>query len=491
FRPTVGQPRFGTLTIGGVDVQFPEILRSCIYDLGPITPCEEQLSDTWQLLRAPELVTVIEQVINTAIRAGRKQYWGSRFKLYVTGYNTFFNAGTEICSNKTFSIWGQPSKNALLLTKELRHEFNRMTAALNIVIQQAVARQAPYGALYVDWQSPDALATHRFCEPTVVEPDKHRGDTWFFHISHICDTPSKWDNAHWDPLPVLSNDSDVHVAMLLEIGRIFHHTYEAHTHIRDVIEGMLDLDAVQIFAAPPVIATNVTLQKPTKTNVARPTWMLSRYVSDTIAPSPTPTSASAGTSSSAPAPVATSTSPSAIAPLPKPQPAPSASNNVPPASICIGYRFWFTHFEILGSFAGPAIGQDDQGGVSGLGLLEQLSGCGPVTQWHFDSRYNASDYAWQATGRLPVTFRTGCVRRAIHSAGGPEVPLSVPASLSTLIATFTPPAHIDQSREVQCYTYYHGFCSSFAIAGVSWDNTVFRDGEGLKQAVKTCGTLTK
>nr|OQO32259.1 hypothetical protein B0A51_00507 [Rachicladosporium sp. CCFEE 5018] len=392
FRPTVGQPRFGTLTIGGVDVQFPEILRSCIYDLGPIKPCEEQLSDTWQLLRAPEMVTVIEQVINTAIRAGRKQYWGSRFKLYVTGYNTFFNADTEICSNRTFSVWGQPSKNALLLTKELRHEFNRMTAALNIVIQQAVARQAPYGAFYVDWQNRDALAKHRFCEPTVVEPDKNRGDTWFFHLSHICNTPTKWcdalcsalehyvksckqlqikyqtdpmsmargrNNALWDPLSVLSNDSDVPVVMLSEIGRIFHPTYEAHTHIRDVIEGMLDLDAVQIFTAPPIIATNVTLPKPTKTNVVRPTWMLSRYLSDTIASSPTPTSAAAGTSPSAPAPVATSASPSAIAPLPKPQPASSASNIVPPASMCVGYKCWFTHFEILGSFAGAAIGQDD------------------------------------------------------------------------------------------------------------------------------------
>ncbi|KAK6434335.1 hypothetical protein LTR95_009478 [Oleoguttula sp. CCFEE 5521] len=164
-----------------------------------------------------------------------------------------------------------------------------MTAALNKVIRQAVARQAPYGAFHVDWQNPDALAKHRFCEPTVVEPDKNRGDTWFFHLSHICDTPSKWcdalcwaldhcvksckqlqikyqtdpisiargrNNALWDPLSVLSNDSDVHVAMLSEVGRIFHPTYEAHTHIRDVIEGMLDLDAVQISAAPPVIATN-------------------------------------------------------------------------------------------------------------------------------------------------------------------------------------------------------------------------------------------
>ncbi|OQO06783.1 hypothetical protein B0A48_08571 [Cryoendolithus antarcticus] len=229
------------------------------------------------------------------------------------------------------------------------------------------------------------------------------------------------NNALWDPLSVLSNDSDVHVVMLSEIGRIFHPTYEAHTHIRDVIEGMLDLDAVQIFTAPPIIATNVTLPKPTKTNVVRPTWILLRYSSDTIASSPTPTSASAGMSPSAPAPVATSASPSAIAPLLIPQPALSASNIMPPASMCVGYKFWFTHFEILGSFAGAAIGQDDQDGVSGLGLLEQLRRCGPVTQWHFHSRYNASDYAWQATGRLFVTFRAGCIRRAIHSAGGPEV----------------------------------------------------------------------
>lgn len=59
-------------------------------------------------------------------------------------------------------------------------------------------------------------------------------------------------------------------------------------------------------------------------------------------------------------------------------------------------------------------------GESEGGLLKQLQGCGIVTFWSFvySGGVIENGLEWRATGYLPSTIKSGCVERAIASAGG-------------------------------------------------------------------------
>ena len=55
----------------------------------------------------------------------------------------------------------------------------------------------------------------------------------------------------------------------------------------------------------------------------------------------------------------------------------------------------------------------------GAALLTQLKGCGAVTGWTFTyGSTAAAGTEWTASGNLPITIKSGCVGRAVKSAGG-------------------------------------------------------------------------
>ena len=81
----------------------------------------------------------------------------------------------------------------------------------------------------------------------------------------------------------------------------------------------------------------------------------------------------------------------------------------------VSYKFLFDEFEVRGkNFPDAKLGKD------GAGLLQQIKGCGDVTDWGFELTPNDVKYQWYAYGHLPIGTKD-CVGHAVEAAGGTTV----------------------------------------------------------------------
>ncbi|RAL13202.1 SGNH/GDSL hydrolase family protein [Aspergillus homomorphus CBS 101889] len=199
-------PNLGTLTMGGNDVGFSDIIRNCItWELPTGYPawfqaqCEvvkdkarSILSDTSSLGMRNKLKEAYLGILNASLN--------DDFMLYVTGYVGFFNYDTTIGDLTTFDFWWSSYNPSLphdvlsSLTTALRKELDDLVDQMNQVIQQAIkVANSAYGftrVTYVDMQP--SFDTHRFCEEGVYEPSPNRGETFFF-LSGWDDYPHEHD----------------------------------------------------------------------------------------------------------------------------------------------------------------------------------------------------------------------------------------------------------------------------------------------------------
>jgi hypothetical protein len=190
MKPKAGQAGWGTLSIGGNDVGFANIVANCIMFDRP--SCDADMNYTETLIADPRLLgqftTTYLQVLGTARRHD--------FRLIVPSYAEFFNAETEICENK-YIFYGR------YLTQAFRSRINKMVADLNILIQIAVSivqLQLVFGGsgkgiYFEDWNS--LFEGHRFCE----EPPKGWVDAWFFTISGDDILPNNTITSSWNNPP--------------------------------------------------------------------------------------------------------------------------------------------------------------------------------------------------------------------------------------------------------------------------------------------------
>lgn len=180
-RPQFGNPAFATLTIGGDDIDFVNLVRNCIYDILPWQSCDDQLKDSWAKIKDPALVNSIYNVIQQTLQQGRNGTAGDDFQLFVTGYAEFFNAESPQCSNITWSVLPWPFGNQQKLTTGLRETLNSMSKELNKAISAAVFKSSSPNVKYIDWeQGSGALNGHRYCEPGVTEPGHSNPNLWFW-----------------------------------------------------------------------------------------------------------------------------------------------------------------------------------------------------------------------------------------------------------------------------------------------------------------------
>ena len=181
---------FGTLSIGGDDLDFAVILDACVLRYqGTSSPnCEEWIEKAKANLR----LTVDFKMWYSIQRIMDKG--GPEFELYVTGYPRFFNADTDWCDNVTFWFW-QPEHHVdaprsgdwAYLTKERRTVLNQLVDELNAIMFEAIEWVNAFGEERVHVLDPNPLFEgHRFCDidaetgEKVQEPDLRRKDTWFF-----------------------------------------------------------------------------------------------------------------------------------------------------------------------------------------------------------------------------------------------------------------------------------------------------------------------
>lgn len=193
-----------TLSIGGNDIDFKGILFNCIiestqFGFTPTKPCDQQRQETHALIDSPELVNNIDHLIKEIVTKGRSGTIGDAFRLYVTGFPEFFNEDDPGCDTVTFSRTANPvsdGKEHIMMTTDLRKDYNSMSRALNAAIQSAVALNADSNVKFIDIQANGLLDGHRFCEPGIKEPDQKNENLWLFHYPYN-------QNEDQDPSPEL------------------------------------------------------------------------------------------------------------------------------------------------------------------------------------------------------------------------------------------------------------------------------------------------
>ena len=183
--PTVAE--IATISIGGNDIGFYNILTACVLWVGGYWAgdCDTEVAKANEILASPDLYANITSALKEIIDTNGND----AFKLYMTGYVTFFNEETPLCESSSFRLYnphydathkeeGQP-----WLTRALRAQLNDVVVTLNTMLSHITESVNAYysNTQRVVFVNPNpAYAGHRWCEDGVYEPNNTRLDTWLF-----------------------------------------------------------------------------------------------------------------------------------------------------------------------------------------------------------------------------------------------------------------------------------------------------------------------
>lgn len=183
--PTVAD--IATISIGGNDIGFYNILSACVLWVGGYWAgdCDTEVAKAHEILANPELSANITSALKEII----DKNGNDAFKMFMTGYVTFFNEATPLCESTSFRIYNphydttHTEKGQPWLTTALRRQLNDVVVALNAMLSHITDSVNDYYAntfrvVFVD-PNP-GYAGHRWCEDGVYEPDNDRLDTWLF-----------------------------------------------------------------------------------------------------------------------------------------------------------------------------------------------------------------------------------------------------------------------------------------------------------------------
>ncbi|EEH46873.2 uncharacterized protein PADG_02971 [Paracoccidioides brasiliensis Pb18] len=164
-----------TLSIGGNDAGFFDILNACIYRFYGIRSgnCIEQLSKSLKLIDSDEFAQTYDKVLAELLAKGA----GPHFRILALGYSPFFDdALTDECNNMSFGYWKMWRPK---LTVRLRRQLNDVSLHLNKRIVEIINERGDDRIVWVDWAP--QFKNHLFCQPGKSTPTD--GDnTWFFDV---------------------------------------------------------------------------------------------------------------------------------------------------------------------------------------------------------------------------------------------------------------------------------------------------------------------
>ena len=166
--------------------------------------CETEIAKAYGILTK----TDVSGNITDALKEIIDKNGNDAFKIYMTGYVTFFNDTTPLCERSSFRIYNphydatHKEKGQPWLTTALRQQLNDVVVALNTMLYHvADSVNAHYSntprVVFVD-PNP-SFTNHRWCEDGVYEPDNDRADTWLF----LSSTPD--NNLPENPLGALES----------------------------------------------------------------------------------------------------------------------------------------------------------------------------------------------------------------------------------------------------------------------------------------------
>ena len=183
-------PEFATLTIGGNDALFYEVVSSCIFhpdfkrDYGPDYPdpngaCYEAIRNSNNEINSDDFSKSLQQAFTDIINHPKVKGKAS-FKTFVTGYAQFFNQDDPACDNYGLRIAFGP-----LMKRPLRKALNDLVLHINSKIEEVVKHSNEPKAVFVNIDS--AFQGHRFCEPNdssgYLGNRKQRINSWFWSFS--------------------------------------------------------------------------------------------------------------------------------------------------------------------------------------------------------------------------------------------------------------------------------------------------------------------
>ncbi|EGE79488.2 esterase [Blastomyces dermatitidis ATCC 18188] len=164
-----------TLSIGGNDVGFFNILNACVYRFYGIRSgnCNEQLTKSKRLISSDKFADAYTKTLTNILAKGT----GPHFRLLALGYSPFFDeALSEDCTKRSFGYWRMWRPK---LTVKLRRQLNEIPLYLNNRIVQLIKVMGDERIVWVDWAP--KFKDHLFCQPGKKRPSD--GDnTWFFDI---------------------------------------------------------------------------------------------------------------------------------------------------------------------------------------------------------------------------------------------------------------------------------------------------------------------
>lgn len=175
-----------TLSIGGNDVFFSDIVKSCFVKING--GCTSQLDQSFTKLYSADFLagynTLLVNLVNNLnfCAAGSSNPDFCRTSIFQTGYPSFFVEYSGQCDSASFFGPVGP-----FITKEKRRRINQGVQELNVLMQyyidrvNKIRRQASIDPIkFVDQGY--RYTGHRFCRATVNEPTRGDTNTWFFHI---------------------------------------------------------------------------------------------------------------------------------------------------------------------------------------------------------------------------------------------------------------------------------------------------------------------
>lgn len=174
---------FATLSIGGNDLGFFDVMNACIFRFYSFYSgtCEAALAAADEAVKSDVFERRVDVILHEILD---KVAWERHpnFVITVTGYARFFNADTPECDEMSLGVWWGGPK----LKREIRAKMNALVDATNKKLLETVSgvnrrfRGSRPKIVFVDYNA--LFEGHRFCEPGVVEPAYDRTETWFFLV---------------------------------------------------------------------------------------------------------------------------------------------------------------------------------------------------------------------------------------------------------------------------------------------------------------------
>lgn len=164
---------FVTLSIGGNDAGFFEVLNACLFKFyGPAAPsCEKTRKRALHRIKSQKFNSTYNAMLDSIL----ERHPASSFRIFANGYSRFFDdALTSECNHISLGYWTgfQPR-----LTVELRRSLNELCDLLNERIGLIIQERNDERVIWVNWAP--RFNQHRLCRPGKGLLD---GESWFYGV---------------------------------------------------------------------------------------------------------------------------------------------------------------------------------------------------------------------------------------------------------------------------------------------------------------------